>query len=117
MRYGGEDDAPTHVEFPALDRAVFDPMRPFETGREDNLNYKLYRIAGDFKASYDLHDYPFDMQQLLLRLQNTEQRRELITYVIDIFGLRLTGETSTIVDQEDRIEFGSKEVEDDTDTL
>jgi hypothetical protein len=39
------------------------------------------------------------MQQLLLRLQNSEQRRELITYVIDIFGLRLTGDTSTILDQ------------------
>jgi branched-chain amino acid transport system substrate-binding protein len=99
MRYGGQDDAPTHVEFPALlDRGVFDPVRPLENGREDNLNYRLYRIAGDFKGNYDLHDYPFDIQQLLLRFQNTEQRRELITYVIDIFGLRLTGEPSTAVD-------------------
>jgi branched-chain amino acid transport system substrate-binding protein len=99
MRYAGDGDAPTHVEFPSLlDRGAFDPMRPLEKGREDDLNYRLYRIAGDFKTSYDLHDYPFDTQQLLVRFQNTEQRRELITYVIDIFGLRLTGEKASAVD-------------------
>ena len=84
MRFAGEDDAPTHIEFPALlDKAAFDPSRPLRTGQEDGLNYRLYRVSGDFKANYDLHDYPFDVQKLALRFQNTERRRELMTYVID----------------------------------
>ena len=99
MRYGGEDDAPTQIEFPALlEKGGFDPKRTLKTGREDDLNYRLYRIVGDFKASYDLHDYPFDVQQLRVHFQNAEQRRELVTYVIDAFGLRLTGEKSTVVE-------------------
>jgi len=89
LRFAGADDAPTRVEFPALlDKGAFNPMRPTQTGQEDGLNYRLYRVSGDFKASFDLHDYPFDIQKLLLHFQNTEQRRELITYVIDRFGLR-----------------------------
>jgi branched-chain amino acid transport system substrate-binding protein len=99
MRYGGEDDAPTQIEFPAfLEKGGFDPKRVLKTGREDDLNYRLYRITGDFKASYDLHDYPFDVQQLRVRFQNAEQRRELVTYVMDTFSLRLTGEKSTVVE-------------------
>src|SRR3954452_21340166 len=101
MRFAGEDDTPARVEFPALlDRAAFDPARPLRTRPEKDLSYRLYRIAGDFKASYDLHEYPFDAQQLLLRFQNVEQQREHITYVIDTIGLRLTGETDTIADDE-----------------
>jgi ABC-type branched-subunit amino acid transport system substrate-binding protein len=101
MRFAGEDDTPARVEFPALlDRAAFDPARPLRTRPEKDLSYRLYRIAGDFKASYDLHEYPFDAQQLLLRFQNVEQQRERITYVIDTIGLRLTGETDTIADDE-----------------
>jgi branched-chain amino acid transport system substrate-binding protein len=99
MRYSGEDDAPTQIEFPAfLEKGGFDPKRVLKTGWEDGLNYRLYRITGDFKASYDLHDYPFDVQQLRVRFQNAEQRRELVTYVVDVFGLRLTSEKSTVVE-------------------
>ena len=101
MRFAGEDDAPTRVEFPALlDKGAFDPMRPTQTGQEDGLNYRLFRISGDFKASFDLHDYPFDIQKLLLHFQNTEQRRELVTYVIDRFGLRLTDEEASTVEDD-----------------
>ena len=96
MRFAGDDEAQTHVEFPALlDRGAFDPARPMQAGQEDGLSYRLYRISGDFKAHFDLHDYPFDTQQLRLHFQNTEQRRELITYVIDRFGLRLDDDGSS----------------------
>jgi branched-chain amino acid transport system substrate-binding protein len=96
MRFAGDDEAQTHVEFPALlDRGAFDPARPMQTGQEDGLSYRLYRISGDFKAHFDLHDYPFDTQQLRLHFQNTERRRELITYVIDRFGLRLDDDGSS----------------------
>ncbi|MGX1170043.1 branched-chain amino acid transport system substrate-binding protein [Bradyrhizobium sp. USDA 372] len=96
MRFAGDDAAETHVEFPALlDRGAFDPARPMQAGKEDGLSYRLYRVSGDFKARFDLHDYPFDTQQLRLHFQNTEQRRELITYVIDRFGLRLADDGSS----------------------
>ncbi|WFU22057.1 ABC transporter substrate-binding protein [Bradyrhizobium sp. CB1717] len=96
MRFAGDDEAQTHVEFPALlDRGAFDAARPMQAGREDGLSYRLYRINGDFKTRFDLHDYPFDTQELRLHFQNTEQRRELITYVIDRFGLRLADDGSS----------------------
>ncbi|MCP3372104.1 ABC transporter substrate-binding protein [Bradyrhizobium cajani] len=96
MRFAGDDEAQTHVEFPALlDRGAFDPARPIKAGQEDGLSYRLYRINGDFKARFDLHDYPFDRQELRLHFQNTEQRRELVTYVIDRFGLRLADDGSS----------------------
>src|SRR4029077_19174786 len=83
-----------------LDREIFDPTRPREAGVEDGLHHRLYRISGNFKANYDLHDYPFDVQRLVLRLQNVQQRRELVTYVIDIFGLRLAGQNASVANAE-----------------
>ncbi|OPY95389.1 hypothetical protein A5906_08805 [Bradyrhizobium sacchari] len=99
MRFAGDDEVQTHVEFPALlDRGAFDAARPIQAGQEDGLSYRLYRINGDFRTRFDLHDYPFDTQELRLHFQNTEQRRELITYVIDRFGLRLADDGSSRAD-------------------
>jgi ABC-type branched-subunit amino acid transport system substrate-binding protein len=99
MRFAGGGDGQTQVQFPTLlDRGAFDSARPLQTGQEDGLNYRLYRINGDFKARYKLRDYPFDKQQLLLHFRNTEQRQELVTYVIDRFGLRLADERSSLVE-------------------
>ena len=53
---------------------------------------------GDFRARYELHNYPFDTQQLLVHFRSTQQRQELVTYVIDRFGLRLADERSSLVD-------------------
>jgi branched-chain amino acid transport system substrate-binding protein len=99
MRFAGDDDGQTQVQFPALlDAGTFDPARRLQIGQEDGLNYRLYRINGDFKARYELHNYPFDTQQLLLHFRNTQQRQELVTYVIDRFGLRLADERSSLVE-------------------
>ena len=101
MRFAGDGDGQTQVQFPALlDRGSFDPTRPLQTGQEGGLSYRLYRINGDFKARYELRDYPFDTQQLLLHFRNTQQRQELVTYVIDRFGLRLTDERSSLVEDD-----------------
>jgi len=101
MRFEGDDDGQTQVQFPALlDSGAFDPAHPLQIGQEDGLNYRLYRINGDFKARYELHNYPFDTQQLLLHFRNAQQRQELVTYVIDRFGLRLADERSSLVEDE-----------------
>ncbi|MCJ1961417.1 ABC transporter substrate-binding protein [Novosphingobium mangrovi (ex Hu et al. 2023)] len=104
MRFVG-DDTPTQIEFPALaDPDLFDASDPRETsayklppgfarplgvGPEDTLTYRLFRISGDFRFDFNLHDYPFDRQELLIRFQNNRQRSDLVTYVIDTAGLRL----------------------------
>jgi len=99
MRFAGDDDGETQVQFPALlDASAFDPVRPLQIGQEDGLSYRLYRIHGDFRARYELHNYPFDTQQLLVHFRSTQQRQELVTYVIDRFGLRLADERSSLVD-------------------
>ena len=88
MRYGGTDDLPTQIEFSDFSGS-FDPAHPLQSGREDGLNYRLYRVSGNFKANYDLHDYPFDKQSLLIRLQNRSHPLQEVAYVIDSFGLQL----------------------------
>src|SRR5882724_11432797 len=60
----------------------FDPAQPAETGKQDDLNYRVWRVSGDIKAQFDLHDFPFDSQSLLVRFQNREAPREQIAYVI-----------------------------------
>ena len=96
MRFAGDDDGETRIAFPALlDHTAFDPTRPVQAGQGDGLTYRLYRISGDFKARFDLHDYPFDTQHLTLNFRNTDQRQDLVTYVIDRFGLRLADEAAT----------------------
>jgi len=90
MRFLGDADAPTSIEFPdALSPGLFNPAKPIEAGQQDDLNYRLYRVTGDFRADFDLHDYPFDRQTLLLRLVNAKAPRQQVAYVTDVFGLRL----------------------------
>jgi ABC-type branched-subunit amino acid transport system substrate-binding protein len=89
LRYGGQDDLPSHIELPGLRRGGFDPGHPAETGTQDDLNYRVWRVSGDIKAEFDLHDFPFDTQSLLVRFQNPEAPRQQIAYVIDTFGLHL----------------------------
>jgi hypothetical protein len=69
-----------------------------EQGEQDGLNYRLYRIVGDFKADFNLHDYPFDTQSLVVRFQNHEQPRQQVAYVTDTFGLQLHRPNRTPLD-------------------
>ncbi len=88
MRFAGSDDLPTQVNFSDF-TGSFDPAKPLQSRTEDGLNYRLYQVRGTFKANYDLHDYPFDKQSLLIRLQSQAHPRQEIAYVIDSFGLQL----------------------------
>jgi ABC-type branched-subunit amino acid transport system substrate-binding protein len=93
MRYGGDNADPTHIEFPDLIvnslPPPFDPAQPVEQGELDGLNYRLWRFTGDFKAEFDLHNFPFDSQSLIVRFQNREEPREQVEYVTDTFGLHV----------------------------
>src|SRR5262249_51244527 len=84
------NDDPTQIMFPDLkDPKSFGPDKLVEGGTQDDLNYRLYRLSGDFKANFDLHDYPFDPQNLIIRFQNISKPRQQVAYAVDTFGLRV----------------------------
>lgn len=88
MRYADGDDWPSQIALSDFSGS-FDAGKPLQSGQEDGLDYRLWRVSGKFKANFDLHDYPFDTQALLIRLQNRDHPREQIAYAIDTFGLHL----------------------------
>jgi uncharacterized membrane protein YhaH (DUF805 family) len=75
---------PTEIDFPDLVRGTFDPKKPTREGElEDGTTYRLWRMRGDFKNDYDLHRYPFDRQDLIIRLFNARADSDRIAYVQD----------------------------------
>jgi branched-chain amino acid transport system substrate-binding protein len=89
FRYAG-DDGVRDVDFnSATDKSPYDPKSPLLEQKISGLNYSLYRVHGDFRATYDFHDYPFDSQELAIRLTNPRMTREQVIYAVDTFGLRL----------------------------
>ena len=89
FRYAGDDDV-LDVDFPCISGKCFDPKRPLAAETVNGLNYRLYRIQGEFKTTFDFRDYPFDRQALALRLEQPRLTREQVIYVIDDAGLRLS---------------------------
>ncbi len=95
FRYQGDDEA-VRIEFPDAvmnsvnpSAPVFDPQIPLKAKVVDGLNYKLYRVRGEFKNTFDFRDYPFDGQRLTLRFDNPHLSDDRLVYVIDRTGLRL----------------------------
>ncbi len=88
FRYAGPSDI-TEVEFPSAFDTTFRPAAPQTSRTVDGLNYRLYRVRGEFRNDFDFHDYPFDEQRLLVRLQHPRFSREQVIYVVDTLGLRL----------------------------
>ena len=95
LRYMG-DDAPLAIQFPdavtnILNPAapIFDPKKPIKARTLDGLNYRLFQVAGEFKNSLDLRDYPFDSQKMTVRFLNTSLSTDRLIYVIDTLGLKL----------------------------
>lgn len=91
---------PTSIQFPTgvanslnQNLPLFDPKSPIRSEMIGGLNYRLYQIQGEFKGSYDFHDYPFDRQKLKIYFQNTQIPSDRLIYVIDTFGLKLPGVT------------------------
>ena len=97
MRYSSNHDA-TAIEFPNgvansvnANAPLFDPATPLRASTINGLYYRLYQIRGVFKGSYNFRDYPFDQQSLKIYFQNTRVPSDRLLYVIDTFGLRLSG--------------------------
>ena len=93
FRYAGDIDI-SSIDFPdgkntLPNQPLFNPASFIESSIIDGLKYSLYELRGEFKSSFDLHDYPFDRQKLTIRFQNTNIPGERLIYAIDTFGLRL----------------------------
>ncbi len=89
FRYAGDDQVLDVDLNSASEKSPYDPKFPLLEKEIDGLKYRLYRVKGDFKTSFDFHDYPFDEQSLMLRMANPHLTREQAIYAIDTFGLRL----------------------------
>ena len=95
FRYNGNDE-PTEIQFPDAvtnsvnpNAPVFDSKAPAKAQIVNGLNYRLYRIRGEFRNAFDFRDYPFDSQRLNLRFDNPNLSTERLIYAIDTVGLRL----------------------------
>jgi branched-chain amino acid transport system substrate-binding protein len=96
FRYNGNDE-PVQIQFPdALANSVnptapiFDFKTPLKTQIVENgLNYRLYRVRGEFRNAFDFRDYPFDSQNLTLRFDNPNLSSDRLIYAIDTLGLKL----------------------------
>jgi branched-chain amino acid transport system substrate-binding protein len=95
FRYSGSDE-PTEIQFPdAVTNSVnptapvFDGKAPIKAQVVNGLNYRLYRVRGEFRNAFDFRDYPFDSQKLNLRFDNPTLSTERLVYAIDTVGLKL----------------------------
>ncbi len=89
FRYTGDDKVLNVNLNTATDKSPYDPRTPLEATEANGLKYRLYRVEGEFKSTFDFHDYPFDAQSLVLRLSNQSMPRQQVVYAIDGLGLRL----------------------------
>jgi len=89
FRYAGDDEVREVDLNAASETSPYDPKTPLMMRKINGLQYCLYRVRGEFKTSFDFHDYPFDEQSLVLQLSNPRLTREQVIYAIDTFGLRL----------------------------
>jgi branched-chain amino acid transport system substrate-binding protein len=95
FRYSGNDE-PTEIQFPEAvtnsvnpTAPVFDDRAPIKAQVVNGLNYRLYRVRGEFRNAFDFRDYPFDSQKLNLRFDHPNLSTEQLIYAIDTVGLKL----------------------------
>ncbi len=75
---------PADINFPNMVSGSFDPARPAETGvMPDGTVYRLWRVQGEFRNDFDLHNFPFDQQLLQLPFFNASGASDRIVYVLD----------------------------------
>lgn len=66
---------------------------PIQTGEENGVKYKIYRIKADFHEKFDFHNYPFDKQHLSVKFRHTKLTRDRLIYAIDLLGMeKITGQ-------------------------
>ncbi len=54
----------------------------------NGMDYRAYRIKAEFREPFQFHDYPFDVQNLRIRLRHKELDRERLIFVADDIGMQ-----------------------------
>jgi branched-chain amino acid transport system substrate-binding protein len=82
IKYPGDDDATDIVftNWTDIEQFLVDEIRATTV---DDLNYRLYRVTGSFKADLRFDDFPFDQQQLPIQIQNRDLSSYKLSYVVD----------------------------------
>jgi len=84
---GPNSPDPTHINFPSLMSGNFDRARPaVQRATTDGIEYRLWRVQGEFRNDFDLHRFPFDRQTLSLPFINARAAVDQIVYVLDKRG-------------------------------
>ena len=76
FRYAGDDEVRSVDLNAATEKSPYDEKLPLLEQKLDGLHYSLYRVRGDFRSTFDFHDYQFDSQSLVLRVTNPRMTRE-----------------------------------------
>jgi ABC-type branched-subunit amino acid transport system substrate-binding protein len=81
---GADSLDPTDINFPNMLSGSFNAARPAEQGEmPDGTVYRLWRVQGEFRNDFDLHNFPFDRQRLELPFFNARGASDRIVYVLD----------------------------------
>ena len=88
FRYQGDVDA-TNIQFLNADSdvALGDPLQTKDNAVND-IHYRLYRVKGTFKSTFDFHNYPFDQQQMEMRFRHANLTRDNLVYVVDTVSIK-----------------------------
>jgi hypothetical protein len=87
---------PTDLTFPNMVGGTFDRTRPVQQGLlKDGTEYRLWRVQGQFRNDFDLHEFPFDGQQLAVSFFNARAASDTIVYVLDRESTTETDEPSS----------------------
>jgi ABC-type branched-subunit amino acid transport system substrate-binding protein len=83
FRYDG-DDEPVNITFTNAANASLALGEPLNTSVTDGgMNYRLYRVQGNFNEPMDFSDYPWDRHDLTIRFQNPTLKQNDLVYVAD----------------------------------
>ncbi|HKM62852.1 MAG TPA: ABC transporter substrate-binding protein [Acidisphaera sp.] len=75
---------PGDISFPNMLSGNFDPAHPAEQGQmPDGTTYRLWRVQGEFRNDFDLHEFPFDRQRLQLPFYHASAASDRVVYVVD----------------------------------
>jgi branched-chain amino acid transport system substrate-binding protein len=70
--------------------------KPIEEGSQDKINYKIYRVQGEFSEIFNFKRYPFDQQVLKMKFRHENMNRNQLIYVVDLVGMRGAKSDKTI---------------------
>ena len=89
FRYQGELDA-TNIQF--LNAAEDISLGEALASNDDEINghYRLYRVKGNFKTTFDFLKYPFDQQVLRVEFRHANLTRDNLVYVVDAVSISPT---------------------------